>query len=59
MDNEVLRWKAVEQTVEDMHKWLDELQVEINDAKMAVKASGREAKAADAKLDKGNSIACT
>ena len=58
MDNEVLRWKAVEQTVEDMHKWLDELQVEINDAKMAVKASGREAKAADAKLDKVNSIAC-
>ena len=59
MANEVMRRKAVEQTVEDMHEWVDELHTYINDTKMAVKASGREAKVANDKLDKVTSIACT
>ena len=59
MDNEAVRRKTVEKTVEDMNEWVDELRAEINDAKMAVKALGREAKAAKNKLDKVTSIACT
>ena len=51
--------KAVEQTVEDMNEWVDELHAEINGAEMAVKESVREAKAANDKLDKVTSIACT
>ena len=47
--NVVVRWKAVEQNVEDTHEWLDELHADINDMKMAVKALGREAKAANDK----------
>ena len=47
--NDVVRRKAVEQTVEYMHEWVDELHAEINDAKMEVKALGREAKAANDK----------
>ena len=31
MDNEAARRKAVEQDVEDMNEWVDELHVEIND----------------------------
>ena len=42
-----------------MNEWVDELHADINNAKMAVKASGREAKVANDKLDKVNSIACT
>ena len=49
MPNVVVRWKAVEQNVEDTHEWLDELHADINDAKMTVKALGREAKAANDK----------
>ena len=59
MANEVVRRKAVEHTVEDMHEWVDELNSEINDAKMAVKVLGREEKSANDKLDKVTSIACT
>ena len=59
MANEVVRQKAVEQTVEDMDEWVDELHEEISDAKMAVKALDREEKAANDKLDKVTSIACT
>ena len=59
MSNEVVRQKAVDKTVEDMNEWVDELHTEINDAKMAVKLSGREAKSANDKLDKVTSIACT
>ena len=59
MANEVVRQKAVEQTVEDMNEWVNELHAEINDAKIAVKASGREAKSANDKLDKVTSIAHT
>ena len=59
MANEVVRRKAVENTVEDMNECVDELHSKINDAKMEVKASLREAKAANDKLDKVNSIACT
>ena len=44
MANEVVRRKAVGQTVEDMNEWVDELHTYINDAKMEVKALGREAK---------------
>ena len=42
-----------------MNEWVNELNAEINDTKMAVKASVREAKAANDKLDKVNSIVCT
>ena len=42
-----------------MNKWVDELHTEINEAKMAVKLSGREAKSANDKLDKVTFIACT
>ena len=42
-----------------MNEWVDEMYADINDAKMAVKASGRESKAANDKLDKVTSIACT
>ena len=42
MANEFVRQKDAEQTIEDMHEWMDELHAEINDAKMAVKASVRE-----------------
>ena len=59
MTNEVVMRKAVDHTVEDMNEWVDELHVDINDAKMALKASVREAKAANDKLDKVTSIACT
>ena len=59
MANEVVRRKAVEQTVEDINEWVDELYSEINNAKIAVKASGREAKVANDKLDKVTSIAFT
>ena len=31
MDNEAVRREAVEQAVEDMNEWVDELHVEIND----------------------------
>ena len=41
VDNAVLRRKAVDQTVEEMNEWVDELHAEINNTKMAVKASGR------------------
>ena len=41
---------AWEHTVEDMNEWVDELHAEINDAKMAVKASGRDAKTANDKF---------
>ena len=51
--------KAAEQTVEDMNEWVDELHAEINDQKMVVKASGRESKSANDKLDKVTSIAYT
>ena len=47
--NDVVRRKAVYQTVEDMNEWVDELHADINDAKMAVKALGREAKASNDK----------
>ena len=59
VSNEVLRRKAVEQTAEVMNEWVDELHADIKNAKMAVKASGREAKVANDKLDKVTSIACT
>ena len=49
MANDVVRRKAVYQTVEDMNEWVDELHAEINDTKMAVKVLGREAKAANDK----------
>ena len=39
--NEVDRRKAVKNTAEDMNECVYELHAEINDAKMAVKASGR------------------
>ena len=42
-----------------MNEWVNELNAEINDAKMLVKALGREAKAANDKLDKVTFIACT
>ena len=42
-----------------MNEWVYELHAEINDAKMTVKASGKEAKAANDNLDKLTSIACT
>ena len=42
-----------------MNEWVNELHAEINDAKIAVKASGREAKSANDKLDKLTSIART
>ena len=44
--------KAVDKTVEDMNEWVDELHADINDVKMAAKPSGREAEAANDKLDK-------
>ena len=59
MANVVVRRKAMEQTVEDMNEWVDELYADTNDAKMAVKVSGREAKASNDKSDKVTSIACT
>ena len=59
MVNEVVRRKAIEQAVEDINEWVDELHAKINDAKMAVKALGREANAANDKLDEVTSIACT
>ena len=59
MANEVMRRKAVENNVEYMNEWVDELHAEINDAKMAVKALVRVAKAANDKLNKVTSIACT
>ena len=59
VENEVVRRKSVEKTVEDMNEWLDELHVDINDAEMAVKASVRESKASNDKLDKVTSVACT
>ena len=49
----------MEKTAEDMNEWVDELHADINDAKMAVEASGRESKAANYKLDKVTSIECT
>ena len=55
--NEFVRRKAAEQTLEDMNEWVDELHSDINDVKMAVKASGREAKVVNDKLDKVTSIA--
>ena len=42
-----MRQKDVEQTIEDVNEWVNELHVEINDAKMVVKESGREEKAAN------------
>ena len=42
-----------------MNEWVDELHADINNAKMAVKASGREAKVANDKLDKVTSNGCT
>ena len=42
-----------------MNEWVDEMHADINDAKMAVKASGREAEVANYRLDKVTSIACT
>ena len=39
----------MEQTVEDMNEWVDELHSDINEAKMAVKALVREAKAVNDK----------
>ena len=59
MANEVVRREAVEQTVEDMNEWVDELHTEIKDEEMALKASSREAEAANGKLDEITSIACT
>ena len=58
MANEVVRWKSVEKTAEDKNEWVDELQAEINNAKMAVNVSVREAKVANGKLDKVTSMAC-
>ena len=49
----------MDQTVEDMNEWVDELHADINDAKMAVNASDREAKESNDKQDKVNSIVCT
>ena len=57
--NEVVRRKAVEQAVEELSKWVDELHTDINNAKMAVKLSDREAKAANDKLNKVTSVECT
>ena len=57
--NEIVRWKDVEETVEDINEWVGELHAEINDAKMMVKVLDRESKAANDKLDKVTSIACT
>ena len=45
--NEVMRQKDVEQTIEDVNEWVNELHVEINDVKIVVKESGREEKAAN------------
>ena len=42
-----------------MNECVDELHTEINNAKMTVEASGREAKSANDKLDKVTSITCT
>ena len=49
MSNEVISSKAVEYTVEDMNEWVDGMNAEIDDAKMVVKALGREAKASNDK----------
>ena len=54
-----MRQKNAEQTLEDMNEWVDELHAEINNAKMVVEASVREAKEANDKLYKITSIACT
>ena len=59
MANEVVRRKAVEKTVEDMNEWVNELHADINDARMAVKALDREAKAVNDKLNKVTYIVCT
>ena len=42
-----------------MNEWVDELHADINIAKMMMKALVREVKAANDKLDKVTSIACT
>ena len=49
----------MDQNVEDMNEWVDELHADINERKMAVKVSGIEEKSANDKLDKVTSIACT
>ena len=59
MEHEDVRRKAVEQAVEDMNEWVDELHTYINNAKMAVKLSDRKAKAANDKLNKVTSVECT
>ena len=59
MASEAVRQKSVEQTVEYMNEWVNELHADINNVKVAMKASVREAKAANDKLDKVTSIACT
>ena len=59
LENEVVRRKAVEKTVEDMNEWVNELHADINDARMAVKASDREEKAVNDKLNKVTYIVCT
>ena len=59
VENEVVRRKSVEKTVEYMNEWVNELHADINDARMAVKASDREAKAVNDKLNKVTYIVCT
>ena len=57
--NEAAKRKAVEKTMDELYKWIDELHSEINTAKGAVQDARKEAKKTVASKNKIDSIALT
>ena len=54
---QVKKRKAVEKTVDDLYEWVDELQAELVDAKVATKLAKGAAKSTQTKLDKEKTVA--
>ena len=54
---QVERRKAVEETVDDLYEWIDELHAELVDAKVTAKLAKGAAKSMQIKLDKANTVA--
>ena len=49
--------KAVELTVDKLYKWIDELHVELSEARSTVKAAQKDAKSDQTKLNKAKTVA--
>ena len=54
---QVKKRKAVEKTVDDLYEWVDELQAELVDAKVATILAKGAAKSTQTKLDKAKTVA--